>query len=180
MSKVLHLSIVLFSIIAILTSCTSKEESERFMKEHLVHDVEILKDSTRSIISRIDSTEIRVSDLETKVKSLMEKANVTGLAVSILNDNQIIYKNAFGYANYKRKTSLQINHSFYGASLSKAVFGYLVSVLANEKVIDLDKPLQEYVDFPLYELKSGNKWHGFQDLKNDKRLEKITARMCLT
>ena len=180
MSKIPPLSIFLFISIVILTSCISKEESERFMKEQLMHDVEVLKDSTRSIISRIDHTEIRVSDLETKIKTLMERANVTGLAISILNENQIVYRNAFGYANYDKKTSLQINHSFYGASLSKAVFGYLVSVLANEKVIDLDKPLQEYVDFPLYELKSGNKWRGFQDLKNDKRLEKITARMCLT
>ena len=180
MSKIPPLSIFLFISIVILTSCISKEESERFMKEQLMHDVEVLKDSTRSIISRIDRTEIRVSDLETKIKTLMERANVTGLAISILNENQIVYRNAFGYANYDKKTSLQINHSFYGASLSKAVFGYLVSVLANEKVIDLDKPLQEYVDFPLYELKSGNKWRGFQDLKNDKRLEKITARMCLT
>ena len=180
MSKVQHLNIVLFSIVAILVSCTSKEESERFMKEQLVHDVEVLKDSTKSIISRIDSTDIRVSNLEVKIKSLMEKANVTGLVISILNDNQIIYREAYGYANNDKKTSLQINHSFYGASLSKAVFGYLVSVLSNENVIDLDKPLKEYVDFPLYELKSGDKWRGFQDLKNDKRLEKITARMCLT
>ncbi|ASV30384.1 hypothetical protein CJ263_09250 [Maribacter cobaltidurans] len=150
------------------------------MKEQLVHDAEVLKDSTRSIISRIDSTEITVNELEAKVNSLVVQAKVTGLAMSILNDNQIIYRNAFGYANYDRKTPLLINHSFYGASLSKAVFGYLVSVLSNENVIDLDKPLQEYVDFPLYELKSGDKWRGFQDLKNDKRLEKITARMCLS
>ncbi len=180
MSKVPYLSIVLLSIIAILISCTSKEKSEQFMKEQLIHDVEIFKDSTRSIISRIDSTEIRVSELETKIKYLMEKASVTGLAISILNENQIIYRNAFGYANYNRETSLQINHSFYGASLSKAVFGYLISVLANEGVIDLDRPLQEYLDFPLYKLKSGNKWRGYQDLEHDKRYELITARMCLS
>lgn len=180
MSKLYHWRLAVFIIIVIAVSCTSKEESERFMREKLVQDIEVIKDSTRSIIRKIDSTQIRVVDLETKIKSLMEEAKVTGLAISILNENQIVYRKAFGYANYNRETSLQINHSFYGASLSKAVFGYLVSILANEEVIDLDKPLQQYIDFPLFKLKSRNRRHGFQDLENDKRYKKITARMCLS
>ena len=171
-------SFLILSIIAI--SCTSKEESERFIKEKLVHDIAVLKDSTRSIIRRVDSTEISVVTLEARIQSLMKEAKVTGLAISILNENKIIYRNAFGYANYDRETTLQINHSFYGASLSKAVFGYLISVLASEEVIDLDKPLQAYLDFPLYKLNSETRRHGFQDLKNDKRYESITASMCLS
>ena len=180
MSKILYRNITVLIILIIASSCTSKEESEQFMKEELVQDTEVLKDSTRSIIQRIDNTKIKAMDLEVKIKSLVKEANVTGLAISILNDNQIVYRNAFGFANYDRKTSLQINHSFYGASLSKAVFGYLVSVLVSEGVIDLDKPLQQYLDFPMYQLKSRNRWHGFQDLEDDKRYEKITARMCLS
>lgn len=180
MRKILYRNITVLIILIIASSCTSKEESEQFMKEELVQDIKVLKDTTRSIIKRIDNTKIKAADLEVKIKSLVKEANVTGLAISILNDNQIVYRNAFGYADYDRKTALQINHSFYGASLSKAVFGYLVSVLVSEGVIDLDKPLQEYFDFPLYELTSRNKGHGFEDLEDDKRYEKITARMCLT
>lgn len=178
MNKLYHRSVAIFITIALVISCTSKEESERIMKEKLVLDIEVLKDSSKSIIRKIDSTQIRAVDVETKIKSLMKGAKVTGLAISILNENRIVYRNAFGYANYDRETSLFINHSFYGASLSKAVFGYLVSVLVNEGVIDIDKPLQQYLDFPLFEL--GNRWYGFQDLENDKRYEKITARMCLS
>jgi len=157
-----------------------KEKSEKLLKEKLEYDSAVITDSTRSIISRIDDSQIDASILEEKITSLMDSANVTGLAIAILNDNQIIFRKAFGYANQKKKTSLQINHSFYGASLSKAVFGYLVSILVTEGVIDLDTPLQQYLDFPLYELNTENKWLGFQDLENDKRYEKMTARMCLT
>lgn len=180
MSTILYRNIIVLIILIITSSCASKEESEQFMKEELVKDTEVLKDSTRSIIRRIDNTEIKAVDLEVKIKSLVKKARVTGLAISILNDNQIVYRNAFGFANYYRKTALQINHSFYGASLSKAVFGYLISVLVSEGVIDLDKPLQRYLDFPMNKLKSENGWHGFQDLEGDKRYERITARMCLS
>lgn len=158
----------------------TKEKSEKLLKEKLEYDSAVITDSTRSIISRIDDSQIDDSILKEKITSLMDSANVTGLAIAILNDNQIVFRKAFGYANQKKKTSLQINHSFYGASLSKAVFGYLVSILVTEGVIDLDTPLQQYLDFPLYELKAENKWRGFQDLENDKRYEKMTARMCLT
>lgn len=170
----------LMIFILMLNSCLTKEKSEKLLQETLEYDGAVLIDSTRSIISRIDSSSIDASILEEKITSLMDSADVTGLAIAILNDNQIVFRKAFGYANQKMKTSLQINHSFYGASFSKAVFGYLVSILATEGVIDLDKPLQQYLDFPLYELNSMNKRQGFQDLKDDKRYEKITARMCLS
>lgn len=167
-------------ILSMVVSCTSKEGSERLIKEQLKQDIMVLKDSTRSTITRIDSSIISVSELDNRIQALMDAAEVTGLAISILNDNQIIYRKAFGYANRDRETSLQINHSFYGASLSKAVFGYLVSNLVDEGIVDLDKPLQQYLDFPLHKLKSKNKWRGFQDLENDSRYESITARMCLS
>ena len=104
-------SLLILSILVI--SCTSKVESESLMKEKLKHDIIVLNDSTRSTITRIDSSKITVSDLDNRIKALINAAGVTGLAISILNDNQIVYRKAFGYANHDRETSLQINHSFY-------------------------------------------------------------------
>ena len=49
-----------------------------------------------------------------------------------------------------------------------------------EKVIDLDKPLVEYLTKPLPEYKINGWRKGYQDLKDDDRYKKITARMCLT
>lgn len=169
--------LLILSIIAV--SCISKE-SEKIRMKKLMYDSEVLTDSTRSVISRIDNTKIEDSKLDTRIKTLMDSAEVTGLAISVFNDNQIIYRKAFGYANFDKKTPLQINTSFYGASLSKAVFGYLVAILANDGIIDLDKPLQQYLDIPIPDLKFKDEWRGFQDLKNDKRHETITARMCMS
>ncbi|MFC4870666.1 serine hydrolase domain-containing protein [Negadavirga shengliensis] len=179
MNSIFYL-LVLLIFILMLTSCMTNEKSEKLLQERLEYDSAVLTDSTRSVISGIDGSEIDAFLLEEKIRSLMDSAKVTGLAIAILNDNQIVFRKAFGYANQRKKTSLQINHSFYGASFSKAVFGYIVTILADEGVIDLDKPLQQYLEFPLYALKPEHKWRGFQDLENDKRYEKITARMCLT
>lgn len=179
MKKLFYINgLLILSLITV--ACISKDVTEKIRSEKLKVDCEVLKDSIRSNISRIDDTKIEVSKLDTRIKTLIDSAKVTGVAISVFNDNQIIYRKAFGYANFDKKIPLQINTSFYGASLSKAVFGYLVANLANDGIIDLDKPLQQYLDIPIPDLKFKDEWRGFQDLKNDKRYEAITARMCLS
>jgi hypothetical protein len=111
----------LLILILITVSCISKEDSEKIKRDKLQYDSEEIKDSTKSIISRIDNSKIEASLLDTRIISLMDSAKVTGLALSVINKNQIIYRKAFGYANYKKRTLLQINNTFYGASLSKAI-----------------------------------------------------------
>ena len=131
-------------------------------------------------IERIDNSTITEAGLTTKIQSLMDSAGVTGLAISIFNDNKSVYKKAFGYANYDKKDSLKTDQVFYGASFSKAVFGYLVANLVTEGIIDLDKALQDYLDVPIPEMRFEKSWRGFKDITNDKRYETITARMCLS
>nr|WP_294795749.1 serine hydrolase domain-containing protein [uncultured Mucilaginibacter sp.] len=178
MSKLKYaIRFLIVSLIAV--SCISKEESEKIRKNQFDNDIKVLTDSTRTIIERIDSTKIEVSKLDTRIKALMDSARVSGMAISVINANQIVYHKAFGYANVDEKLPLQINDIFYGASLSKAVFGYLVAKLVVKGTIDLDKPLQQYLNVPIPEFKS-DKQRGFQDLKTDKRYTQITARMCLS
>ena len=110
----------------------------------------------------------------------MQSAHVTGLAISIFNNNEVVYQKAFGYENEDTKDTLSINTIFYGASLSKAVFAHLVMQLVEEGKIDLDTPLQNYLDKPLPEYEFNHNRRGYGDLKGDKRYEKITARMCLS
>jgi len=102
------------------------------------------------------------------------------LTVTIFNQDTVAYQKAFGYSNLTKKDSLNIDHVFYGASLSKAVFGYIVAQLANEGLIDLDKPIQEYLDVPIPKMQFKREWRGFKNIANDDRYKKITARMCLS
>lgn len=131
-------------------------------------------------IVRIDGSTITTAELDARIKTLVDTAMVTGFTVSIFNQDTIAYQKAFGYSNYSTKDSLKINHVFYGASLSKAVFGYIVAQLAYEGLIDLDKPLQKYLDVPIPEMIFDREWRGFKDLADDDRYKKITARMCMS
>ncbi|TYP95909.1 CubicO group peptidase (beta-lactamase class C family) [Tenacibaculum adriaticum] len=131
-------------------------------------------------IQRIDGSSITRAKLDARIKTLVDSADITGLSVTIFNKDTVAYQKAFGYSNFAKKDSLKINQVFYGASLSKSVFGYIVAQLANEGLIDLDKPLQEYLDTPIPNIQFDRVWRGFHNLENDKRYKDITARMCLS
>lgn len=131
-------------------------------------------------IVRLDKTKITSINLDKKIDTLMKVANVQGLAVTIFNNNKPVYKKSFGYKNLPTKELINNNTNFYGASLSKPVFAVMVMQLVEKGILDLDKPLQEYLPKPIYDYKPTKKWHdNYQDLKEDSSYLKITARMCL-
>jgi len=131
-------------------------------------------------ISKLDKTTISATDLDAKITSLMKAANIPGLAVAVFNNNEPVYKKTFGYKNALTKEPIKKETNFYGASLSKPVFAVMVMQLVQKGILDLDKPLQEYLPKPIYEYQPTKKWHdNYQDLKEDPAYLKITARMCL-
>ena len=124
-------------------------------------------------VMRLDGSTISTAEIDRKVKKLMDAANVHGLNLAILNKNKTVFIKSYGFKNKPQNTLLDTSTIVYGASFSKAVFGYLVMKLMEEKVINLDIPLYKYLKKPVpgYEY--------FSDLKDDDRWKLITARMCL-
>ena len=102
-------------------------------------------------IYRLDKTQISTSALDKKIETLRKAAQVNGLAITVFNNNKPVYKKTFGYKNILTKEPIKGNTNIYGASLSKAVFATLVMKLVEEGVIDLDKPLQQYLPKPIWE-----------------------------
>ena len=131
-------------------------------------------------IKSINGRKITKDSLNTKIEYLMKVANVSGVAVAVFNDNKPVFNKTYGLANVQKNIPLEKSSVMYGASLAKMVFAYIAMQYVQEKVIDLDKPLVQYLSKPLPEIKIDGFRRGYHDLKEDKRYEKITARMCLT
>lgn len=110
----------------------------------------------------------------------MQAAHVTGLQTTVFNRDTVVYSKSLGYRDGKQRTPLDTNTEIYAASLSKVVFAVITMKLVEQGVLDLDKPLQEYIDSPVYELDNKNAFLTFHDLKKDTRYKRITARMCLS
>ena len=141
----------------------------------------------RNAILRIDETSITADSLTGYINSLIKKVKVHGLAVSIINNNELVYQNYFGSRNVKNSEPLTPGSLFYGASLSKTIFADVVLQLAGENKIQLDTPLYRYLKQPLYSYKTNSlqRFFGannfdYKDLKSDGRYKLITARMCLS
>ena len=131
-------------------------------------------------IGRLDGSTIDAGTMTERIETLTRAANVHGLTVTIFNDAQKVYSRAFGAADLPAGKPLQTNTEIYGASLSKAVFSILVMKLVEQSVLDLDKPLQDYVKTPLWQNK-GVSWHeNLGDLQSDPRHRRITARMSMS
>ncbi|MGY3088712.1 CubicO group peptidase (beta-lactamase class C family) [Hymenobacter sp. UYAg731] len=122
----------------------------------------------------LDGRTLRPADIDRTVQQLMDSARVPGLAVALLEGNKVRYLHTYGYRNLETKAPLEPQTAMYGASLSKAVFAYLVMQLVQEKRLDLDRPLAEYLPKPLPE------YDAYHDLADDARWPRLTARMALT
>lgn len=135
--------------------------------------------SQAQTIQQLDGKKITAAALTQRIQQLMDTAHVAGLGITVFNNNQPVYTQTFGYAKQQEKQPLTPNTNLYGASFSKAVFAYLVMQLAGEKVIDLDKPLVQYLPKSLMDYTFPGRLKDYKDLQGDERYKKITARMCL-
>lgn len=127
----------------------------------------------KTSITRADGRSLSTAHIDSLVKSLMDTARVSGLCLGIVENGRPAYIQAYGY---KDKSSRQLNDTatcFYGASLSKSLFAYLVLQLADRGTIDLDRPLYTYLPKPLPE------YDKYKDLADDPRWKLLTARHCL-
>ncbi len=125
-------------------------------------------------VVRLDGSIVSPAEIDKTVTRLMNDANVQGLNLAVLNNGKTVFIKSYGFRNKPQNSLSDTATIVYGASYSKAVFGYLVMKLVEEKVIDLDTPLYKYLQKPIAD------YEYFSDLKNDDRWKLITARMCLS
>jgi len=124
-------------------------------------------------VVRLDSSKISASEIDTAVNRLMDEANVTGAGIAILNHDKVVYLKAYGLRDKERHLPLTPDSVMTAASLTKPAFATMVMQLVHERIIELDKPVYEYLSKPLPE------YPAYEDLADDQRYKQITMRMLL-
>ncbi|WP_444996957.1 serine hydrolase [Aliikangiella sp. IMCC44359] len=76
---------------------------------------------------------------------LLEKYQLTGLSLAVINDYQIVYTHTAGFKEFGQVDKIDINTAFSTASISKAVTGTIAAMLAEKGALDLDKPVSDYL-----------------------------------
>jgi CubicO group peptidase (beta-lactamase class C family) len=124
-------------------------------------------------VKRVDGSSITASEIDATVTRVMAAARVTGVGLALFNDRKIMYLKAYGFRDKEKQLPLTSDSVMSAASLTKVTFTYMVMQLVEEGVLNLDKPIYQYVPKPLPE------YDEYKDLAGDDRYKKITARMSL-
>ncbi|MEM7382297.1 MAG: serine hydrolase [Bacteroidota bacterium] len=99
------------------------------------------------------------------IQTWMDYLKIPAVSVALIQNNKVVYDKNFGLKNISTGEQIDSNTLFEAASISKSVFAVMVLRLAERGVIDLDKPLYEYLPFP--------------NLEGDERYKLLTARIIL-
>ena len=104
--------------------------------------------------------------LDEFVRYVMDYHQIPGASVAVIKDARIVHQAEFGVQNTLAQDPVTPNTHFQAASVTKAVFAFIVHRLLDRNVLELDVPLHTYLPFP--------------NLEKDARYKKMTARHVLT
>jgi CubicO group peptidase (beta-lactamase class C family) len=153
----------------------AKQMSQTLLSLAIIVAVSIpLSGSEQSKVKRLDGTAITSAEIDETVSRLMQAAAVTGAGIAIFDNGKVAYLKAYGFRDKDRNQPLTVDSVMSAASFSKIAFAYMVMQLVDEGVLDLDKPIYQYLPKPLAE------YPNYVDLANDSRYKQITARMLLS
>jgi CubicO group peptidase (beta-lactamase class C family) len=96
----------------------------------------------------------------------MKQYKIPGLSIVLIENGVVVSHKEYGIKNSKNFEPVKEDTIFEVASLSKPVFAYGVLKLVEKGQLNLDTPLADYLPYP--------------DIKNDSRLNMITARTVLS
>jgi len=102
--------------------------------------------------------------VEPIVQEVMKSYELTGLAIGIVKDNEIVYAKGFGVKNIETKEPITTKSLFHMASVSKPFSATAIMQFVEQGKVDLDDPVVKYL--PYFKL-------------DDERYKEITIRQML-
>ena len=99
------------------------------------------------------------------IRQYQEYYEIPGVSLAIIKNGRVIYHQTYGVKNTYTMEPVDESTLFEAASITKTVFAFAVNSLAEKGIIDLDKPLYQYLPF--------------EEIAYDDRYKLMTARHVL-
>jgi len=115
-----------------------------------------------------------VDEVEAALRAVQKQTGVKAASVALVRGAKTAFVRTIGTRIGPGDAAANEFTVFRAASLSKPVFAYLVFMIVNEGLLDLDKPLHQYLEKALPD------YPEYADLAGDSRYRTITARMALS
>lgn len=104
-----------------------------------------------------------------EIPQRMQQENVPGLAIAVVDDQNILWEEGFGYSDWDHRIPVTPNTLFSIQSMSKSFTATATMFAAQDRLVDLDVPITTYL--PDFHVNSIFEEHPEQ---------KITMRMLLS
>ena len=92
----------------------------------------------------------RLANLPALIEKQMADWRIPGAAIGIVKDGKVIFVRGFGYRDLEKKLPVTTKTLFPIASCSKAFTALSAEMAAEDGILDLDKPIKDYIpDFRL-------------------------------
>jgi len=109
---------------------------------------------------------VNVDAFNKEVEHMMDDIGIPGMSLAVIDSGRIVYFHPYGIRRVGDKEKVAKETVFDGCSLSKSFLAFVAYQLADEKKLDLDKPMYEYLPD--------------EQLEYDPRYKRITSRMVLS
>src|SRR5438132_6154131 len=98
--------------------------------------------------------ELTSTDLEAFLDGMMpsqlQRENIAGAAISVVKDGKLIFAKGYGFSDVEKRTPVTADNTlFRPGSISKLFTWTSVMQLAEQGKLDLDKDVNEYLDFKI-------------------------------
>lgn len=141
-----------------ITAVSNKTITAPIFELSTIPDPDIIPD--KGILHDFDIK--KASIVDTFIKTYQEHYQIPGVSLALIKNGKVVYHQTYGVKNTLTKKKVDHNTLFEAASITKPVFGFAVMRLVERGIIDLDKPLYEYLPF--------------KAIAHDDRYKLITAR----
>ena len=94
-----------------------------------------------------DFGETQKNQVDEFVHAYQEYYDIPGVSLTVIEDGKVAYHKTYGVKNTSTKEPVTEKTLFEAASITKPVFAFVVLRMADRGLIDLDRPLHEYLPF---------------------------------
>lgn len=108
----------------------------------------------------------KAKEVDAFIETWQKYYRIPGVSLALIKDGQVVYHKNYGVCNSITQEPVDDNTLFEAASVTKPVFAFAVLRLVEKGMLDLDKPLYEYLPY--------------EDIAYDDRYKLITARHVLS
>jgi len=112
-----------------------------------------------------------IKEISSEIRKSMERENICGLSIALIDDNETIWAKGFGYTDHSQKERITADTLYSSQSFGKSFTATAFLIMASEDLINLDDPIRKH--YPEFTINT-----KFGD--PEKEIGKITFRRMLS